>query len=169
MVKKTKLQLKKVQFTNEITPILNTLDFEYKDPNTDSMYRKELYSYINGKYYYIKKDYAECYDKTKNYIEYRFCRQDTPYTSYNSYHNGIIEKCFLRLDPKTLGKYLIYYYVNCPLIRNRCVFCPKIYCNKHSIKTKTHLKNRDNFINEISIISKLKMDCINHIFSYAGF
>jgi hypothetical protein len=72
MVKKSKLQLKKVQFTNEITPILNTLDFEYEDPNTDSMYRKELYGYINGKYYYIKKDYAESYDKTTNILNIVF-------------------------------------------------------------------------------------------------
>lgn len=184
----TKKNILKNKFAIEILPILKTLDFEYKNENTER--EKETYFKIGNVYYYIRKSYFGGYtDINKNFIEYRFMKQYIPFYnsgSYNpiNYYDYTSEKCWITLIGKNdynkynkkndyeIENYYIQYYNYSIILKNKCIFCDKKnkyfhkYFIKHDTKTITHLKNKNNFILELSKSSRLNIDCINNIFSF---
>jgi hypothetical protein len=178
MVKTTKKTINKIKFANAIFPIMKTMDFEFREWDDDE--GKETYFFIDGKYYYIKKvKYGSYSLSSKNYIEYRFMRQDLPfYKIYGNYYDNETEKCFIRLCPvkraiSSMNKkdyqienFYIEYYTRYVIPKNRCLFCDSSHNHKHNTNTIKHKKNYEKFISDISQSSKLNSDCIKNIMSF---
>lgn len=177
----TKKSIHKRKFGKEIIPILQTLDFQYREDEADG---KEHYFIIDGKYYYTKRyKYAvntinlltATYEISK-YIEYRFTRQD--FTGFINYYDNTIERCFIRYNPvnplikkskyndSQVDDYIIEYYRRTFIKKNKCLICNKIHRVSHNINTKKHKMNYEKFINELSKTSKLNSDCVKNIISF---
>lgn len=154
----SKISINRKLFGIEILPILQTLDFEYV---VGMELHQETYFCVNGKYFYTKKY------KYGDFIEYRLIRRDLPFYEDNRYYDCVSEKCFITYNGYNndfkVDKYYIQYYGRTVLPKNRCIFCDTRFRNSHSIKTKNHKTNYNNFLREISISSGLNSDCIDNI------